>query len=119
MADAVYIRQVVENLLSNAHKYSPQEQPIVVSVVREADELCVRVIDHGVGFTDEEAALLFQPFYRAERTARDVSGVGIGLAVCSRIIDALGGRMWAAPGNGGGAEIGFALPLAEDETLGE
>jgi PAS domain S-box-containing protein len=119
MADAVYIRQVVENLLSNAHKYSPQEEPVIVSAALEGTELCVRVIDHGVGFTDEEAALLFQPFYRAERTARDVSGVGIGLAVCNRIIEALGGRMWAASGNGGGAEIGFALPLAEDETLGE
>jgi len=119
LADPVYIRQVIENLLSNAHKYSPAAEPIVVRVDRGSRELRVRVIDRGDGFAAEEAEKLFQPFYRSERTSRDASGAGIGLAVCNRIIDALGGRMWAAGGDGGGAEVGFSLPLADDEPLGD
>jgi len=119
LADPVYIRQVVENLLSNAHKYSPPEEPITVRAVRGDDELRVGVIDRGAGFAPDEAEKLFQPFYRSERTSRDVSGAGIGLAVCNRIIEALGGRMWADAAEGGGAEVGFCLPLAEDETLGD
>jgi signal transduction histidine kinase len=115
LADPVYIRQVVENLLSNALKYSPEAERIVVRMTRDGDEVCVRVLDRGAGFTVEEAAMLFEPFYRSERTARDVSGVGIGLAVCNRIIEALGGRMWAAPREGGGAEVGFALPIVDEE----
>lgn len=115
MADAVYIRQVVENLLSNAHKYSPGDEHIVMRMSREDDEVRVRVLDHGAGFTTEDAAMLFEPFFRSSRTAREVSGVGIGLAVCNRIIEALGGRMWALPREGGGAEVGFALPIIDDE----
>jgi signal transduction histidine kinase len=118
LADPVYIQQVVENLLSNAHKYSPKDAPITVRLTPEPGELHVCVLDQGVGFSKEEAELLFQPFYRAG-SSRDVSGVGIGLAVCNRIIEALGGRMWALPVEGGGAEIGFALPLAEDEDIAE
>jgi len=119
LADLVYIRQVVENLLSNAHKYSPSDKPIVVRAVREGDELRVSVIDRGDGFAPGEQEMLFQPFYRSERTSKDVSGAGIGLAVCNRIVEALGGRMWAAGAEGGGAEVGFCLPLAEDEGLGD
>jgi K+-sensing histidine kinase KdpD len=119
MADLVYIRQVIENLLSNADKYSPPHEPVFVRANRADDELHVCVIDRGDGFPPEEAEKLFQPFYRSERTSRDVSGAGIGLAVCHRIIDALGGRMWAASDAEGGTEVGFALPLAEEETLGD
>ncbi|MEX0750122.1 MAG: ATP-binding protein [Dehalococcoidia bacterium] len=119
LADPVYIRQVIENLLSNADKYSPQGQPIEVVARRDGDDLRVLVIDRGHGFAPEEAKKLFQPFYRSTRTSRDVSGVGIGLAVCQRIIEALGGEMWAAMAPGGGAQIGFSLPLSDEDAGAE
>ena len=72
-------------------------------------EVLVRVLDDGPGFPAEETNRLFELFYRSPGTAGSATGAGIGLFVCARLIDAMGGRIWARPRTEGGAEFGFAL----------
>ena len=67
------------------------------------------------GSPADDADRLFEPFYRSPSFARQVSGSGIGLFVCARLIEAMGGRIWAQSRPEGGAEFGFAL-RAVDET---
>jgi signal transduction histidine kinase len=111
-ADHTHLVLLLQNLLSNAHKYGGVDGAIEVSLETVDDEARVRVLDRGLGLDDVDPARLFSPFYRSSDAQRTASGLGLGLPVCHRIVTALGGRMWAAPRDGGGAEFGFALPLA-------
>lgn len=108
--DPTYVEQVVRNLLANAMKYGgPNSHGTIVADEAEG-EVRVRVLDEGPGFPDEEAERLFELYYRSPTVARKVSGSGIGLFVCSRLIEAMGGRVWARNrSDAGGAEFGFAL----------
>jgi signal transduction histidine kinase len=107
--DAVYLEQVVRNLVSNAAKYSQPGTAIEIVVERSGDEVEVRVLDEGVGIQPGDRDKLFQMFYRSPATAQQVTGAGIGLYVCRKIVEAMGGRVWARPRDGGGSEFGFAL----------
>ena len=107
-----YLVHILSNLLENAEKYTPQHEPIEIEVKREDGQLAIRVRDRGVGLTPEEAESVFEPFYRSPRLAEVSSGIGIGLAVSKRLVEALGGRIWALPREGGGSEFGFTLPIA-------
>jgi PAS domain S-box-containing protein len=110
-----YLEQTLRNLIGNAEKYSPRDRPITVAASREGSDFVVRVLDEGPGVREEEIASLFTPFYRSGATAAMAHGVGIGLAVCKRLIEAQGGRVWAARRSaGGGSEFGFALPIVTD-----
>jgi PAS domain S-box-containing protein len=117
IGEPVYIEQVVRNLLSNAEKYSPRHAPIDVRIIDAGGRLEVSVLDRGRGVSSDEAELIFTPFYRSPASMHEAGGVGIGLAVCKRLIEAQGGTMWARSRPGGGADIGFSLPAAEDLTL--
>jgi signal transduction histidine kinase len=63
----------------------------------------------------EEINRIFGSFYRSERTARQATGKGLGLTVCRRLVEAMGGTVWARPRDGGGLAVGFTLPLAREE----
>lgn len=115
MAARDYIEIAIRNLLSNAEKYSPPLEPIAVSVTIEGDDLVLSVADRGIGITDEEAKRLFTAFYRSRRAAEHAGGIGVGLAVCQRVIEAEGGRIWAEPRDGGGSVFSFALPIMSPE----
>jgi len=107
--DATYVEQVVRNLLANAMKYGGPGSRTTIEGSEAAGEVLVRVLDDGPGFPDDETEKLFELYYRSPATARMISGSGIGLFVSSRLIDAMGGRIWALNRPGGGAEFGFAL----------
>jgi PAS domain S-box-containing protein len=113
-ADRTYLDLLVGNLLSNADKYSPRGEAIEVVLSADRDEAQVSVLDRGIGFGEGDAERIFTPFYRSTAAKRHASGMGIGLAVCKRIVEAQGGRTWARPRPDGGAEVGFALPLMAD-----
>ena len=113
-ADRTYLELVMENLLSNADKYSPTQTEVEVVIQVDDSEARVSVLDRGIGMGEAEADKLFTPFYRTEAAKSQANGIGIGLAVCRRVIDCQGGRIWAAPRRGGGSELAFALPLARD-----
>jgi two-component system sensor histidine kinase KdpD len=115
-ADRGHLVMLLQNLLMNAHKYGGPDGPVEVTLVEADDEAQVRVLDRGLGLDDADTERLFSPFYRSAEAQRTASGLGLGLPVCDRIVRALGGRMWAAPRDGGGAEFGFALPLAPGAT---
>ena len=107
-----YMKQVVENLLSNAEKYSPEAEPIDVRARRKGDEVVISILDRGAGVDPAEAEIIFQPFYRSGRTSTKVSGAGIGLAVCKLLVQAQSGRIWATARRGGGSDFSFTLPIA-------
>jgi PAS domain S-box-containing protein len=114
-----YVHQVLLNYMNNAMRYSPPDEPVDISVQLAGDDVEVRVLDRGVGLTDEDTEALFEPFYRSERVPAEARGIGIGLSVSKRLIDAVGGRVWAHPRDGGGAEFGFALRTVAGRDPGE
>jgi PAS domain S-box-containing protein len=113
-ADETYLSLLVENLLGNAIKYSDASTAVEVRVTEVGDEVQVAVLDRGIGLDEDTSERLFEPFYRSTAARSTANGLGIGLALCQRVVTTLGGRIWARPRDGGGAEVGFALPLAHD-----
>ena len=111
-ADRPYLELILENLLSNAVKYSSPSGPIEVAINSTDHEAQVTVLDRGIGLDGTDTEQLFSAFYRSEPARSQSSGLGIGLAACKRVVESLGGRVWASPRPGGGSEFGFALPLA-------
>lgn len=114
-ADEVALEQVLRNLLGNAAKYSPIGSSIRVRLELDQGEILTRVLDDGPGFPPADAERLFELFFRADSDAARVKGSGIGLFVCARLIESMGGRVWALVRTEGGAEFGFALQPFADE----
>jgi signal transduction histidine kinase/DNA-binding response OmpR family regulator len=111
-ADRDRLAEVVENLLSNASKYSPGGGEIRLEV-RVVDELVsLRVEDQGIGIAPEHMDRLFRPFSRI-RTPRSagIEGSGLGLYICERVVCAHGGRLWAESQPGRGSVFCFDMPL--------
>lgn len=117
VADPTYLEQVIRNLLANAAKYGGQgaSVEVVVDADTEAEEVAVCVRDDGPGIENAEADRLFDLFYRSPVTASATTGAGIGLFVCSRLVRAMGGRVWARALPAGGAEFGFALRVMHED----
>lgn len=110
------VAQVVEDLLTNADKYSPLAAPIEISVCSEAGEVVVRVRDYGIGIGDDEVLEVFTPFYRSARAKMQANGIGLGLAACKRVIEAQGGRIWAEARREGGCDFTFTLKGAPESA---
>jgi PAS domain S-box-containing protein len=113
IANPFYVEHVFRNLLSNAEKYSPDTAAIDVRIVRSEHEVSVSVLDRGAGVPQAEQDAIFTPFYRSPLTAKRAAGIGIGLAVCKRLIEAQHGRIWMRTRQDGGSEFGFALPVLD------
>lgn len=104
-----FFNQVLQNLLSNANKYSPPEEPIEVCIATSAEGIKVTVSDRGPGVAPEELDLIFQRFYRSQSTAGLKRGLGLGLTVCRRLIEAQGGTIGAQLPPEGGLSVHFCL----------
>lgn len=113
--DFVLIVQVLINLLDNALKYSPADQPIEVRAGVTDGCLELQVADRGIGIPQEDLARVFDKFYRVQRP-NGVSGTGLGLAICKGIIEAHSGEIYAANRDGGGTVITVALPLVKEQA---
>ena len=120
-ADRRRIAQVVNNLLSNAAKSSPESSAIRVSAVVADFHVAVSVADDGAGISAEHLPRLFRKFSPMEGNEgrRDLEGSGLGLAICKGIVEAHGGRIWAeSDGPGLGARFTFTLPVAQEGGTG-
>ena len=108
-ADPERIQQVLTNVLDNAIKNSPAGSQIDITVSTRDGDALVEVSDRGLGLTDDEFDRTFEKFSRGRHTG--VTGTGLGLYICRMIVTAHGGEIWAERREGGGATIGFTLPL--------
>jgi signal transduction histidine kinase len=109
------VEQVLNNLLANAERYSPPGTPVDVRVIEQPGEVEVSVRDYGRGIAPVDAERVFAPFYRSASSNEVAGGIGIGLTVCRRLVDAMGGHIWTRQPAGRGAEVVFTLPLAPDD----
>ena len=105
-----WLDAVVDNLIGNAAKYSTPGRPILVTIEASATEVAARVLDEGPGLSDDDLVRVFEPFYRSKTAREQAPGSGLGLVVAKRIIELMGGRIWAQHREGGGTEFGFAVP---------
>ncbi len=116
-ADSQRVTQVLNNLLSNAAKYSPATSAITVTASLQEPYLAVSVLDEGQGLTADQLPLLFKKFSRVGlRDAQEnIEGHGLGLSICKGIVEAHGGRIWAeSRGERTGARFTFTIPIAPD-----
>jgi signal transduction histidine kinase len=111
--DPVLFRRVIDNLLVNAHKYTPDRaSPIALVVTRTDDAVVFEITDRGVGLSPEEQERMFDPFWRSERSrSRATGGIGLGLTLVKRIVDAHGGGIAVTSEVGEGTTARISVPL--------
>jgi len=110
-ADKERIEQVLTNLISNAIKYSPQNNNIEIKLMKKGKFAQISVQDFGVGISQAAQKRLFERFYRADKTANSFSGLGIGLYISNEIIKRHQGKMWVESEEDKGSTFYFTLPL--------
>lgn len=111
-ADSMRVERILHNLLENATKYSPRESEITVSARRESDFVVTQVQDQGQGMSSEDQERLFQLFERTQSGNYQTSGLGLGLVVCKRLVEAQGDWIRVDSEPGKGAAFFFALPAS-------
>ncbi|MDO8715756.1 MAG: ATP-binding protein [Dehalococcoidales bacterium] len=109
-ADRVRLERVLHNLIDNAIKYSPQGGEVRVFTRQDGDSLIIGVSDQGIGISLEDRTRLFQPFQRLGKPAHGIKGLGLGLVVCLRLVEAHHGRLWVESEPGKGSTFYFTLP---------
>jgi two-component system sensor histidine kinase KdpD len=109
--DLERIAKVIEHLLENAAKYSPEGSPIFISAEVAKNRLCTSVADRGAGVDDFERMMIFDKFYRGQGQRYRVQGTGMGLAIAKAIVEAHGGTIEVTSQPGHGSVFTFCLPL--------
>ncbi|MEH2227964.1 sensor histidine kinase [Nostoc sp.] len=120
-ADKIKVRQVMTNLLDNAFKFTDEGQIDVRAVVDSTGTMAqISVHDTGIGIEMENSEQLFSPFVQADGSAqRSYGGTGLGLTICKRLVELMGGKIWLeSPGLGQGNTVIFTLPLNEQSQVG-
>jgi signal transduction histidine kinase len=113
--DAERVRQILTNLLSNAHKYTPPGGHITVAARREAGRVRIDVHDTGIGLSPEDQARLFTKFFRAQHPmTREVGGTGLGLAITHSLVELHGGAITVTSVPGQGSTFSFTLPAPQE-----
>ena len=106
----IRLRQLLDNLLGNAIKYSPENSTIRVSLHAEDNQIILSIIDQGSGIPHAEQARIFEKFYRASNVPDEVGGSGLGLAIVKSIVDSHQGRIWVESAFGQGSTFIVVLP---------
>jgi signal transduction histidine kinase len=123
--DKIRIIQVLTNLVSNAHKYTPAEGRIEIrseSVQDQGDGegvnqlICVTVKDSGIGISQEDQKKLFQQFFRSEdKRVRETTGTGLGLSITKKLVEMQGGKLWFDSQLGQGSTFHFTIPTLDEK----
>ena len=115
--DLNFIREILDNLIDNAIKYTPEGGSVYVNVRGDGDRVLINVTDTGIGISAEDLGHIFQKFYRVDNSdTRTNGGTGLGLYIVKRRVEAMGGKVWAESAFGEGSTFYVSLPrLSEDE----
>ncbi len=113
MGDYERLQQVLLNLISNAFKYTPYSGRISLKAKTDMKNIVIEVKDNGPGISREKQQKLFQPYYYLDETESHLSGFGIGLALCKRLIELQNGRIWLDSTPGRGSTFSFSLPVVK------
>lgn len=106
--DAAMLQRVLSNLLDNALKYSGDEGTVSIKVDVKGENLCIQVLDNGIGIDSKHLPNIFEAFYRATSVSK---GAGLGLSIARKIVEAHGGALWVKSEAGKGSTFSFTLPL--------
>ena len=111
LGDKERLEQVVQNLLTNAIKYSPQSKEVTLHIGKVSNFLKVAITDYGVGIDKKDQKRIFERFYRVDAVQKDFPGMGIGLYVCEQIVTQHGGTLWVESEKGVGSTFNFTVPV--------
>jgi PAS domain S-box-containing protein len=112
VADPVLIRQAMENLVSNAVKYTPSGGEITMHAYFEAERFHFEVEDTGIGIPEDQLSRVFESFYRVTRpNTEKIHGIGLGLSLVRTVVERHGGQVWVTSQEGKGSRFGFWVPL--------
>lgn len=113
LGDKERIGQVISNLITNAVKYSPNSEKIIIHTSLKENEITLCITDFGIGIPQDKLDKVFEQFYRVSGDMQHTfPGLGLGLYISSEIIKREGGRIWVNSSEGNGSTFCFALPLA-------
>ena len=111
MVDMDFLQEIINNLVENAVKYTPEGGSIWVNVRPEDDHALINVTDSGIGISPDNLTHIFQKFYRADNSAtRTVGGTGLGLYIVKKRVEAMGGKVWAESSFNEGSTFYVSLP---------
>lgn len=110
--------QVIDNLINNAIKYSPDGGQITITIAEEHDKVILSVEDQGLGISQVDLQHLFERFYRVDKArSREQGGSGLGLAISKEVVELHGGRIWVESIEGEGSIFSFSLPYTNIEEV--
>lgn len=112
--DPLRLEQVITNIISNAAKYSPGKEKIIVNSIKKDHEIIISFRDFGIGIPEEKLDKIFDRYYRVDEESNKFTGLGIGLFVSSEIIKQHGGKIWASANADEGSTFYFTLPALEE-----
>lgn len=114
--DINFMREILDNLIENALKYTPAGGSIYVNVRGDGDRVLINVTDTGIGISADDLGHIFQKFYRADNSdTRTIGGTGLGLYLVKQRVEAMGGRVWAESAFGEGSTFFVSLPRITSE----
>lgn len=115
--DVDFMREILDNLLENALKYTPAGGSIYVNVRGDGNKVLLNITDTGVGISADDLGHIFQKFYRADNSdTREIGGTGLGLYLVKQRVESMGGKVWAESAFGEGSTFYVSLPrITEDE----
>lgn len=119
LADRALVGRIVQNLVSNAIKYTPEGGKVLVGLRRRGGRLRLDVVDTGIGFNRDQHKLVFAEFSRLDRGARMAQGLGLGLSIVQRLVTALGLTLELDSQEGRGSRFSLYLPVARSRTAPE
>jgi len=112
-ADKLEFEELIDNLFSNAIKYTPENGNIVFNAEKKKDFIKISITDSGIGLTSEQIEHVFEEFYKVDPSRHDLDSSGLGLSICKRIVEKHGGEIWVeSPGLGKGSTFSFTLPIS-------
>ena len=113
VGDPIQLRQMLDNILGNAVKYTPDGGKITLRTGQEDGQVYIQIMDTGPGIPQESQARIFDKFYRANNVPEEIQGTGLGLAIVQSIVENHRGRIWVDSKVGEGSTFTVVLPITE------